>query len=44
MDEHGQPDAPSLPRMRAQDYSKDDPPDVRKPKHWQMFHVAARKR
>ena len=23
---------------------KDDPPDVRKPKHWQLFHVVARKR
>jgi len=23
---------------------RDDPPDVRKPKHWQIFHVVARKR
>lgn len=23
---------------------KDDPPDVRNPKHWQMFHVVAKKR
>jgi SAM-dependent methyltransferase len=23
---------------------KDDPPDVRSPKHWHLFHVAARKR
>lgn len=23
---------------------KDDPPDVRNPKHWQLFHVVARKR
>ena len=23
---------------------KDDPPDVRKPKHWHLFHVVARKR
>ena len=26
------------------DEEKDDPPDVRKPKHWQLFHVVARKR
>jgi SAM-dependent methyltransferase len=23
---------------------RDDPPDLRKPKHWQIFHVVARKR
>ena len=23
---------------------KDDPPDLRNPKHWQLFHVVARKR
>ena len=22
---------------------RDDPPDVRNPKHWQLFHVVARK-
>ena len=26
------------------DEEKDDPPDVRKPKHWQLFHVVVRKR
>lgn len=25
------------------DEERDDPPDVRKPKHWQIFHVVARK-
>jgi hypothetical protein len=23
---------------------KDDPPDLRSPKHWQTFHVVAKKR
>jgi tellurite methyltransferase len=23
---------------------RDDPPDVREPKHWHLFHVVARKR
>jgi len=23
---------------------RDDPPNIRSPKHWQMFHVVAKKR
>lgn len=30
-----------LEMMRVEE--KDDPPDVRSPKHWQLFHVVARK-
>jgi hypothetical protein len=36
--EEDPPQESNLPPLRAQDYS-----EVRNPKHWQLFHVVAKK-